>query len=261
MCIKAGVCGAWCGAGLRRKDEKMAIRFCLRELPGGSDPGSERKCAKVVLQGRCGSADFLQRMRDRGCRLVPAEIAGVLALAAETAAEGCREGMSVEIPHLGTAIPSVTGSTDSRTRGFGGLRIGLRFRFNADLLKRVRQSEKPVLVQRPESGPRIDRVVGLPDGVLRRGALATICGRALRFDPARADEGVWFVRYTGERTELFRAAEVLENRPARILCGVPKDLPPGGALSVLLRTRGRGKRLREAVCQVEIDDPGKEVIG
>ena len=238
----------------------MAIRFCLRDLPGGGVPGSEKKCAKVVLQGRCGPAEFLQRMRERGCRLLPAEIGVVLELAAETAIEVCREGLSAEIPHLGAVIPTVTGSVDTRGRWLAGPKIGLRFRFNTEVLRRVRGSEKPVLVQKPESGPRIERVEGLPDRGIVPGGMVVISGRQLRFNRGKSDEGVRFVRYDGVRVESFPVTELLENRPTRILCGVPEGLPPGGVYSVLVATRGQGKRLREAVCEVSMN-AGKEVMG
>ena len=162
---------------------------------------TETECyaAKVQLTGSADLDDIVARIVDQGTTVRPPDILAVLENAIQATNSLLLEGMRVNLGGLCDLFPKISGKFTGPTDGYDparhqvdvgsapGVRVRDAIRAEAAVEKLEGSKPLPVLLQ------VADLATGEIDTVLTVGSVDTLDGNRLRFDPAKVDEGLYFV--------------------------------------------------------------------
>ena len=228
----------------------LKIMVLKNHLATCKDPFVVRSSAPVVTVEL---EEFFNIMARGRTTLTRTEVSGAMQLYKEELIRLLSEGKAVKTP-TGTFHFSASGSLAAIDGSFlpdsPATNHGIRLHHKADrafeeaakLELSTERDERPDL-----SLPVLTTVIvageGQPDAPLRASDTAEIKGLRLRFDPADADQGVFFVDQAGVESRSARYPLIL---PGTIHALVPAGLATG-AYKVKLRAAVNGKDITEGV--------------
>lgn len=229
----------------------MPITYELSESRFLSTP-PDTYVARVVHSGAAELKEIIAVMVQQGCTMFESDIVGVLVAYRQAIAFLLQEGRNV---HTDLAKYSV---------GVNGVFTGPDDTFDPDRHKvRINVQPGKCLVQalahakwvklepnKPLPHPMhySDVASGRRDGPLTPGGVGQVSGFRLRVDPAKLDEGIFFIAPAGATT---RVETVVKNRLGELIFVVPA-LPAGYyRLEVRARIRG-GEELRTGALEYKL---------
>jgi len=197
--------------------------------------------------------DFVAEMADGRTTLSQRDIIAAIQLAKEKLVRSLAQGASIKLP-FGTFFLCASGTMSSLEDSFlpsdasNDHELRVHFRPSSDFEDQIRAAVRVVRVEpvdRMSPVPRsIVSAAGSEPGKAKPGDIVDIRGLRLKFDPANAQEGVFFVGASagagGEaRAELYPLVQ-----PRTIIAAMPPALPEG-SYSVVIRSLAGGTTLRE----------------
>jgi len=205
----------------------MSINYVLHENNLTSDPDDYMALVQPV--GTAELEDVIERIVAQGSTVTRADIVSVLE-DYHTAIENLvLEGVNVNTPGANYRV-SIKGVFTGLTDGFDPNRHQVRAvvsagrRFRKAVQSRAQAVKDETLVPRPNPAEFTDINTGERNSVLTPGGMAQVTGHRLKFDPADAAQGVYFVAEGGGETKVD---VVGRNKPAHLMFIVPQGLAPG----------------------------------
>ena len=204
----------------------MAIRYALIENKLTPDPNDCR--AQVQHNTSIGVEEIAAAIARPGSTVTKAEM---LAFWEEFSTEVIRQLMlgNRVVLDLFVASVSVQGVFTSPDDTFDPARHTARIKLTPNT--RLRKAEAGLhfeQVRASSSNPVLDHLedftTDATDGKLSKGGTARLSGQRLKFDPADAAQGLYFVAANGTATKV---AKVKTNTPAELLFVVPATLTAG----------------------------------
>jgi len=204
----------------------MAIQYYLLPNPVSSDPDAHY--ARVDHHQNYDGSDVVREMLHRGTTFSRPDLLGAIELFTDVVSDLVARGNRVNLP-LANFGPVIKGTFDGATDSFDADRhalypsISAGTRLHAGLRKASMEK-----VLRPLPKPIVsylrDTATGQVNGQLTPGNIAVIKGRALGFDQAQPDEGVFFIHSSGTAT---RVSEIGSHYDREIICLIPPGLAAG----------------------------------
>lgn len=205
----------------------MTINYVLFENTLTDDPSDYR--AVVRPKSTAELEDVIERMVQHGSTVGKADILSVLEDYYSTVERMVLEGVNVNTPgaNYRTSIRGVfEGLTDtfdpSRHQVRAVVNPGKRFRRAVE--KRAQPVKKEPVRPAPTPLEYIDLSSGARDSVVTPGGMGQVTGRRLKFDPADAEQGIFFVAEDGTETKVDLVGR---NMPADLMFMVPESLTAG----------------------------------
>jgi len=190
---------------------------------------------------------IIERMRQRGSKLVPEELGGTIELLSSTIELMLAEGYAVSTP-LVTFGVSIKGPFETHQSPFDPSihQLGPNLKPTTRLRRLFKQ---PATVERvtpnkiePDPVDLFDKTSGETDGVITPGKTAILSGENLKFDEADETQGIFLIDSAGNQT---RVTTIIRNKPSELIFEVPEGLA-GGEYTLVVRAKMRGGReLRE----------------
>ncbi len=205
----------------------MPINYVLRENSLTPDPNDYT--ALVQPTATAGLEDVIERMMRRGSTVGKADILSVLEDYHATIEDMVLEGMNVNTPaaNFATSIKGIfSGHTDSFDPGRHRLRATLSpgKRLRRAIRERAQAVKQAAVRPTPNPLEYTDLNSGQRNSVLTPGGMGQVVGYRLKFDPADANQGIFFVAEDGGAT---RVEMVGHNKPGKLVFLVPADLASG----------------------------------
>ena len=199
----------------------MAIHYVLRDNPNTPDPND--RSAQVIPTGSADENDLFDRMEQGGSTLRRTDMVAFMELLAVTMGAMLKDGMRVNT-RVGSFFTSIEGVFTSAEDVFEpprhtlnvsiaqGPRLKQIIRTEAVTQKDVAALPEPVLVQFKNVAD------GSLNSVAKTGGVGEIKGDDLKFNPAAADEGIFFVPATGSAVKV---SSILNNFPKTLSFQIP----------------------------------------
>lgn len=173
----------------------MPIPYHLQDLPITPDPND--KSGRVELRGTLDESALLPEMLKRGTGLSKQEILAVIDLYTDVVSDLVQEGFAVNT-RLANFRPGIKGMFRSATDPFDPARHQFRASISEGLTlkKKMREAtgeRKAASVPAPVIIEYFDHATSTANGALTQGGIGEIIGQELKFDPARAGEGIFFI--------------------------------------------------------------------
>ncbi len=217
----------------------MPINYVLFENNLTSDPDDY-----MALVQPTGTADLeavIARMIQRGSTVVKADILSVLEDYHATIEDMVLEGMNVNTPGANYGA-SVKGVFDGQADSFDPSRHQLSptaspgKRFRRAIRERGQAAKQEAVRPRPNPLEYTDVNSGQRNSVLTPGGMGRVVGHRLKFDPADANQGVFFVAEGGGAV---RVDVVGGNKPGELMFLAPAVMASGDyTLEVRATIRG-----------------------
>ena len=218
----------------------MPINYALFENNLTSDPNDY--AAQVQTNTSADLDAIVRRIIEQGSTSTEADILAVL----EDAIKACEalllEGSRVSFGGLCELFPRVTGVFDGITDSFDASRHRIDVGANpgSRIRKTVRESAQAVKVEAIKPAPApleySDLGSGEINSTITPGNIGTINGHRLKYNPAEADEGIFFIPAGGGAAT--RIDVVQKNKPSQLVFLIPAAAPAGDyALEVRARQR------------------------
>ena len=216
----------------------MAINYALFENHLTSDP--DDYAARVQTNGTADLELIAQRMIDQGSTTTKADILAVLEDTIKACESYLLDGFNVDfggLCRLGASVSGVfNGITDtfdpSRHRVDATAAVGKRIR------KTVRENATVAKVETVLPAPSpleyVDLASGETNGGITAGAIGTINGHRLKFNPAAGDEGIFLIDETGASV---RQTAIQKNKPAQLVFLVSLGAMTGVEINLEVRAR------------------------
>ena len=225
----------------------MPINYVLFENNLTSDPNDYM--AMVQPSGTADLEAVIERMIQQGSTVVKADVLSVLEDYHSAIENMVLEGMSITTPgaNFGASVKGVfDGQADSFESGrhqlTGTVSPGKRFR--KAIRGRGQVTKQEAVKPMPNLLEYTDFISGERNSVLTPGGMGQVVGHRLKFDPAAADQGLFFVAEDGGET---RVDVVGRNKPGDLMFTVPAGLVAGDyTLEVRATLRG-SEELRTGV--------------
>lgn len=213
---------------------------------------------QVQITGRAGRDELVERMLSMGSTVTRADLLAVMDLLDEATLTLIKEGYRVDLAGIVDLYPRLQGVFNGPGDGFDKSRHTISVSANPSqgFIARVRAD---AAVQKEESVTPTPALLQFMDaasheanGPLTPGNIGALTGSRLKFDPAAADEGIYFLG-TSDGSET-KVTTVSSNKPGQLVFLVPA-LPSGQYdLQVRARVRG-GKDLRRGTLDATLIVP------
>jgi len=223
----------------------MSIHYALFENSLTSDPNDYS--AKVYITDSANLDTIVGRITEHSSTLTEANIKAVLLETIGACEAFLLEGQRVNLGGLCELYPRISGAFHGVTDHFDparhrvdvGATPGVRVRNTIRSSARVTKDEsiKPA----PNLLAYVDLGSGETDSTITPGNIGTIDGDRLKFDPAKADEGVFLLPAEGGERKI---GLVQKNKPAQLVFLVPIDLPAGDYRLEVRARINKGTELR-----------------
>ena len=216
----------------------MAIKYYLQSNPITTDPNDQS--ARVVSNHVHDVDSIIVEMLRRGSTITEADARAVLKVFFEVVTDEVAEGNNVNLP-LVNIKPGIGGVFINATDSFDSSRhikkanlsagILLNQKMNLATVEKITQpTSAPVLIQFTDVNKQTTNSILTPSGI------GQIVGEELKFNPANALEGIFFVDNTGSATKVTVIASRTEGK---LVFSIPASLTTG---SYILEVRkGYGK--------------------
>lgn len=221
---------------------KDSIKYRLDKNPLTADPDD---CMAQVVESRVFTEDDIRKeMLKRGTEISESTMIAYQNLREKVIADIIENGGSINTPIFNTSF-SITGVFADENDSFDKARHAVKLNVNAGSL--IREAATKTTTQKTEgksTDPYITRVKDTVSGdgtVIRAGTVIEITGARLKFDASDAEQGVFAVTASGE----FRAATVIDNKPARLVVIFPAEVEAGDfALEVRTKLNADNKAVK-----------------
>lgn len=227
----------------------MPINYALFENNLTSDPNDY--AAQVQTTASADLDAIVKRIIQQGSTSTEADIAAVL----EDAIKACEgillEGNRVNFGGLCELFPRLTGVFNGITDSFDSTRHRIDVGANpgSRIRKTVRDNAQAVKVESVKPAPApleySDLGSGEINGTITPGNIGTINGNRLKFDPAQADEGIFFSPTGGGAAT--KADIVQKNKPSQLVFLVPAGLAAGDYRLIVTARMSNGTELRTGI--------------
>ncbi len=217
----------------------MSISYALYKNHLTSDP--DDCMAKVMVRGSAELDDIVDRMTELGTTVTKTDIIAVIEDSLRATESLLLEGFRVNFGDLVQLYPTIkgvfNGMTDSYDKSRHRLDIaanpGTRIRKKVKTEARTEKEEtaKPF----PVPLEFIDTASESSNESATPGNIGTVNGNRLKFNPQKADEGIFFI-HTSDSTEI-KAASIQKNKPGQQVFLIPSELTSGESYAVEIRTR------------------------
>ena len=204
----------------------MAIKYYLQPNPVTPDPNDQS--ARVVSNQVHDVDSITKEMLRRGSTITEADVQAVLKVFFEVVSDEVAEGNNVNLP-LVNIRPSVTGVFINATDSFDVSRHTKRASLSAGVLLTEKMNKaitEKVLVPTPTPVllQFLDIATQNTNSIITVGSIGQIVGEELKFNPANALEGIFFVDATGTATKVTIIASRTEGKlvfstPATLVTG------------------------------------------
>lgn len=208
----------------------MPINYALFENNLTSDPDDFNAVVQITF-----SADteaLIQRVLDQGSTVTEADLRAAAADLVKATKSLLLEGARVHFFGLADFFPRVKGiftgpldnfdparhQVDVAANPGSRVREEVRAEATVNKVEAVKPSPNPIQFADNGSGTTNDQVTV--------GNIGEVAGSRLKFDPAQADEGVYFVATAGGETKV-PPTDVQTNQPSTLLFLIPATLTPG----------------------------------
>ncbi|GAA5483402.1 DNA-binding domain-containing protein [Haloferula sargassicola] len=198
------------------------IKYSLIENVLTPDPNDYY--AQIQITGRAGGEDLVDRMLSMGSTVTKADLLAVMNLLDEAALALLKEGYRVDLAGIVDLYPRLQGVFVGPGDGYDASRHSLsvtatasqgfiaRVRADASVQKEETVTPMPVPLQ------FLDAASGDANGALTPSNIGTLAGSRLKFDPGKADEGVYFIASGGGETKV---TVVSINKPGQLVFLTP----------------------------------------
>lgn len=216
----------------------MTIRYALYENNITTDPADY--AAQVKITGSAGLEMIAQRMIDQGSTVTRADILAVLEDLLMATESYLLEGYRVQFGGLCELFPRIKGVFNGITDSFDAGRH--RIDVGANPGSRIRKS-----VRAKASAARAETILPVPmlleyrdleteatNSLISENTIGTINGHRLKFEPNRADEGIYIVPTDGSPG--IKVTAIQKNKPSQLVFQVP-ILPDSTDFHLEVRTR------------------------
>ncbi len=223
----------------------MPIKYALFENNVTADP--DDYAATVQISGSADGDDLVQDIVDQGSTVNKPDILAVTAALKLACQRRVEQGQRINYFGMVEFFPRIKGVFTGATDTFDPARHRIDIGSNpgSELREAVRAgaSVEKVEAVKPSPNPIEYRDVGsdTTNDQVTVGNIGQLSGSRLKYDPAQADEGVYFVATAGGETKV---ATVQKNKPAQVVFLVPATLV-AGTYNLEVRARiGGGTELR-----------------
>ncbi|OHB59013.1 MAG: hypothetical protein A2Y07_08785 [Planctomycetes bacterium GWF2_50_10] len=219
----------------------MAIKYTLCKSPlAGSE---NRWSASIHTAGSAGLDDVVDRIVAQGTTVRRADVLAVLENTLTAVDSMLLDGMRVQLGGIVDLFPRIKGTFDGPTDAYdptrhkldiaamAGRRLRSSFQTSAAASKRAAVTLSPSLAAFSQTpAPQ-------QSGIVIPGSIAVINGFRLKFDSAKADEGIFFCPLDG--SDPIKASSIQKNTPKELIFLVPA-LATGKDYHLEIRARIRG---------------------
>jgi len=173
----------------------MAIKYYLQPNPVTPDPNDQ---SARVLSNKVHDVDTVTKeMLKRGSTVTEADIKAVLSVFFEVVTEEVADGNNVNLP-LVNIRPSITGVFANVSDNFDHSRHSKGASLSQGTLLMSKMKDARVeKVNQPTPTPALieftDVNSGTANSLLTPGGIGQVIGEELKFNPANADEGIYFI--------------------------------------------------------------------
>ncbi len=223
----------------------MPIKYALFENNITADP--DDYAATVQISGSAAGDDLVQDIIDQGTTVNKPDILAVTAALKLACQRRVEEGQRVNYFGMVEFFPRVKGVFTGAMDTFDPARHTLDIGANpgSELRDAVRAgaSVEKVEAVKPSPNPVEYRDIGsdTTNDTVTVGNIGQLSGSRLKYDPAQADEGVFFVATAGGETKV---STIQKNKPSQSVFLVPATLV-AGTYNLEVRARvGGGTELR-----------------
>lgn len=229
----------------------MAIKYYLQPNPITPDPNDQS--ARVLTNQTFGTDDIIRLMLRRGSTLTESDIRATLLLLFKVVTDEVREGHSVVLP-ICNIRPSITGVFASATDTFDTARHTIKATLSAgnDLYTQMLSASVEKVLQ-PTPAPFLveftDVVTASTNSKLSAGGIGQVVGEELKFNPANAKEGIFFVALADGAEA--KVAVVASRTEGKLVFSIPADLKKGSYRLEVRKAYGVALALRVGV----LNDP------
>jgi hypothetical protein len=206
----------------------MPIQYALYENHITSDPNDYS--ATVLITGSADGDDLVQDILDEGCTVTKPDILAVTAALMQALERRLEMGQRVNYFGMSDYFPRAKGKfngpldpwADDRHHIDVGANVGSKLR------DAVRKNATVERVKATKPAPELiqyhDFTSDTNNDSVSVGGPGQLAGSRLKFNTAKADEGIYFVPATGAATKVTM---VTYNKPGRLDFTVPATLVPG----------------------------------
>ncbi|MEY4903253.1 MAG: hypothetical protein RLZZ292_1068 [Bacteroidota bacterium] len=192
----------------------MAIKYYLQNNPITPDPND---CSARVISNQVHDLEsIIKEMLKRGSTVTEADVLAVLKVFFEVVTDEVAEGNNVNLP-LVNIKPSVNGVFTSATDSFDASRHITKASVTAGILLNEKMSNAKVekttqVTATPVLIEFMDINSQNTNSILTSGGIGQIIGEELKFNPANAAEGIYFVATNGTATKVAVVASRTEGK-------------------------------------------------
>jgi nucleoid DNA-binding protein len=204
----------------------MSIKYYLQPNPITPDPNDQK--ARVQPNATLGIDEIVKRIVKRGTTLTETDVRAVLRLSFDEIADAVAEGNNVNLS-LVNIKPSVQGVFDSVNDSFDDSRHTVRASVSAGI--GLQQKMGTASVEKMGSSIVSPDIVDFNDvrtnshTQASKGGIGVITGSELKFNPANATEGIFFVNNaTNAETKV---TEVAQRTEGKLMFMIPSTLVAG----------------------------------
>ena len=200
----------------------MAINYALFVNNLTTDP--DDYAAQVQITGSADLEAIAQRMIDQGSTVTRADILAVLEDFIKASEGYLLEGYRVQMGGLVELFPRIKGVFNGITDSFDparhrvdvganpGSRVRKTVRDGATVTRQETIKPIPALLEYVDLGS------GETNGAITSDSIGTINGHRLKFNPAEANEGIYFIDDGGSETKV---TSIQKNKPGQLVFLVP----------------------------------------
>lgn len=204
----------------------MSIKYCLQPNPITPDPNDQS--ARVISNQVHDLDSITKEMLKRGSTITEADIRAVLKVFFDVVTDEVSEGNNVNLP-LVNIKPGINGVFTSAMDSFDSSRhikkatvssgILLTQKLNVAKVEKVTQAvAAPALLQFTDVNSQTT------NSILTPGGIGQVVGEELKFNPANATEGIYFVATDGTATK----ADIIASRTeGKLMFSIPNSLALG----------------------------------
>nr|VFJ53974.1 MAG: DNA-binding domain-containing protein [Candidatus Kentron sp. DK] len=225
----------------------MPIRYGLNESHLGNGTEDNTYTARVLAPDSADLGTIVERVTAQGSKWTGEDVRAVMGAVTHAVEDLLVEGRRINIDGLCELYPRIAGVFHGITDHFDPARhrVDVGARPSIKLRHTVRESAHVTKEEtiKPTPAPLEYQDIGSgdTDGALTPGNIGTLNGHRLKFDPAKADEGIFLlpVKATADSPKETRITVVQKNKPSQLVFLVPADLAKGGyQLEVRARVQG-----------------------
>ncbi len=214
----------------------MAIRYILRENKLTADPNDQ--AAVVIAAAVADEDELVGRMLAAGSTYTEPDLRGMIQLARTTITAMLLQGLRIN-SSIGNYSTRIRGKFTDPNDSFDPARheVDVTVAPSAEIRNAVKAS---ATVQKDVAAPPSPILIALRDvtsGTIntsaKAGGIGELSGDQLKFNPAAADEGIYFVKLS-DNTAL-KAANISQNAPKLLIFQIPGVTATGHRIEVRAR--------------------------